>query len=90
MAKRVALDNGRIMALSLRPEVIKEFPFFTFKLDQAGCCGKKIKQRPNYDAIKNFVKNLPPDGRTRLKELLKVDQITVYYKVGRQTHAELI
>lgn len=87
MSTRVALDDSRINALSMRPEVVKEFPFLSMTTDKHACCGRTIGKQPNFFAIKQAFSKITPEQQARLKELMGVGEVTVFYHDGQNTQS---
>lgn len=76
---KITLDNAKINALAVSPEVTALFPFFTKSVSTSNCCGKK-SSKPDYESIRTSIIMLTPSDKTKLREILKADIVRVYVK----------
>jgi hypothetical protein len=79
------LEERVLIGLTNNPTIVREFPFITALkplIRRAGCgrCGNNNRQKAtSVQPVKQAIANLSPDRKLRLKTILNVEKVKMYY-----------
>ena len=83
------LDQATLVQiLKRRPDVVREFTFLSgpaakvknLKTGCGACRQKNAVAMEEVEAARKKLANMPPDRKTKLKEMLQVKNIRIFYK----------
>lgn len=80
MPVRLTLDDAAISRLAADPAVAKEFPLFRATVSRqprSGCCSAAKAAAASGRAVRSAVLQMGREKQTRLKSLIRVDELVI-------------
>lgn len=79
---KIVLDDGRIAGIIANGDFVAAFSFLSSTIPQHGCCGRVTGHRPDFENIRKHIASLPDDQKTKLKQMLQAEEVTIHYNDG--------
>jgi hypothetical protein len=78
VALKTVIDESKINALILRPELVQQFPFLSYTTEKRGCCRSPTQIVPDYERIKLAIASMSAEQRSAFKSAIGAETVSVY------------